>query len=233
LGKPDFEKALVQHEQYVDALKSCGLAVTELPAEEGFPDSCFVEDPAVLGEGWAVITNPGAPSRKGEAGLILPAIERFYSSSQIFRVTDPGTLEGGDVMRIDHTYYVGLSARTNAEGVAQFARFLEPLGCRVVAVPLEKVLHLKTGVNYLAEGHLLVSGEFEDSPLFAAFERHPVPQGEEYAANSLWVNGAVIVPSGFPKTTALIRSLGFPVKETDTSEFRKIDGGLSCLSLRF
>ena len=136
-------------------------------------------------------------------------------------------------MRVGELFYVGRSARTNDEGIRQFSAFLEAWGYRVIPVSLEEVLHLKTGVNYLSDTRLLVSGEFIDKPEFAAYHKTAIPLGEEYGANSLWINGSVIVPSGFPKTETLIRDLGYPVVTVDTSEFRKLDGGLSCLSLRF
>jgi dimethylargininase len=233
LGKPDYEKALTQHAAYVKTLESLGLAVTVLGSDERFPDSCFVEDVAILGEEWAVITNPGAPSRNAETSLIKAPLAKYFDPSRIHRIRPPATIEGGDVMRVDDMFYVGISARTNREGVERFREILKPYGCSVTAVPLKEVLHLKTGVNSIDGGNLLVSGEFINSPIFASFKRHAVPGGEEYAANSLWINGTVIVPSGYPKTASLIKNLGYPVVETDTSEFRKIDGGLSCLSLRF
>jgi dimethylargininase len=200
---------------------------------EDYPDSCFVEDAAVLAEKCAVITNPGAPSRKGEIAGIIPAIREFYPEADIHRIADPGTIEGGDVMRVEDTFYVGLSARTNPEGVRQFEALLQPYGYRVIQVPLREVLHLKTGINYLSQGRFLVSGEFADHPQFASFEKTLIPPEEDYAANCLWMNGSVLAPAGFPKTEAALRALGYPVLTVDTSEYRKIDGGLSCLSLRF
>ena len=145
----------------------------------------------------------------------------------------PGTLEGGDVMMVGDMFYVGLSARTNAEGIAQFAAILDRYGFACEQVPLEKVLHLKTGVNYLENGNLLVSGEFTDKSCFQGYHRVQIPEAEAYAANCIWVNGTVIVPEGYPAVKAAVEGLGYPVLTVDTSEFRKIDGGLSCLSLRF
>ena len=233
LGKPVYEKALKQHQAYIEALKQCGVQVTLLPADEEYPDSCFVEDVAVVTEKCAIITNPGAPTRKGEIENIGPVLEKFYDPSQIAHITAPGTLEGGDVMRVDNCFYVGRSARTNAEGIRQFAEILARYGYDCREVPLEKVLHLKTGVNYLADGVMLVSGEFIDKECFSAFRKIIVPPEESYAANCIYVNGTVLVPAGFPKTRQAVEAAGFPVLPVDTSEFRKIDGGLSCLSLRF
>jgi dimethylargininase len=233
LGAPDYERALAQHGAYIRALESLGVGVRVLPPLEEYPDGCFVEDVAVLSETWAVIANPGAPSRKGETARIIPAIREFYDEARIHRIAEPGALEGGDVMRVEDTFYVGLSARTNGEGIRQFQEILAPYGSRVVPVALRDLLHLKTAVNYLSGRRLLVFGELAGCPEFAGFEKIPVPPEEAYAANCLWVNGSVLVPEGFPQTEGAIRALGYPVLRVDTSEYRKIDGGLSCLSLRF
>ena len=233
LGKPDYKKALAQHAMYIEALKKCGVNVTVLEADDAFPDSCFVEDVAVVTRKCAIVTNPGAASRNGETAAIVPVLERFYPREDIHFIHAPGTLEGGDVMMVGDTFYVGLSARTNEEGVTQFRAILEHYGFGCEAVPLEKVLHLKTGVNYLENNNMLVSGEFCEKACFARYSRTEIPEAEAYAANCIWVNGTVIVPEGYPAVKAAVESLGYSVLTVDTSEFRKIDGGLSCLSLRF
>lgn len=233
LGRPDYDLALKQHEAYVQALEQTGAAVTILEASEEYPDSCFVEDPAVLTRECAIITNPGAESRNGEKDLILPAVREFYPEERIEYIEPPGTLEGGDVMMAGDHFFVGRSARTNAEGIRQFIAILGRYGLTGSEVPLERVLHLKTGVNYIERGNMLVCGEFVDKPDFAAYNRLVIPEEEAYAANCIWMNGTVIVPEGYPATAALVRGAGYDVLTVDTSEFRKIDGGLSCLSLRF
>ena len=233
LGQPIYEKALEQHAKYIEALKACGVDVLVLPAMEEYPDSCFVEDVAVVNDKCAIITNPGADTRKGETAGIIEAIGRFYTEEQTGHIVAPGTLEGGDVMKCGDTYYVGLSARTNQEGFDQFAAFMGKYGFKSVLVPLELVLHLKTGVNYLENNKMLVSGEFVDKPEFAQYERIVIPDEEAYAANCIWMNGTVIVPEGYPAVLEAVKGAGYPVLTVDTSEFRKIDGGLSCLSLRF
>ena len=233
LGKPDYELALRQHDAYIAALKQCGVQVTVLPADERYPDSCFVEDPAVITRKCAIITNPGAPSRNGEKDEIIDAVRAFFSEDQIEYIQFPGTLEGGDVMMVGDHFYVGRSARTNEEGICQFIAILEKHGLSGSEVTLEEVLHLKTGVNYLENGNMLVSGEFVEKPEFAKYNRIQIPEEEAYAANCIWVNGTVIVPEGYPAVEAAVRSAGYPVLLVDTSEFRKLDGGLSCLSLRF
>ena len=233
LGKPDYELALKQHDAYIEALKKCGVEVTVLEACERFPDSCFVEDPAVITRKCAIITNPGAMSRNREAEMIIPAIRKFFSDDKIEYIVDPGTLDGGDVMMVGDHFYVGRSARTNEEGIRQFIAILEKYGLTGSEVPLEKVLHLKTGVNYIENNNMLVSGEFVTKPDFEKFNKILIPEEEAYAANCIWVNGKVIVPEGYPAVEKAVRDAGYEVILVDTSEYRKLDGGLSCLSLRF
>ena len=233
LGQPIYEKALAQHEKYIEALKKCGVEVTVLKADERYPDSCFVEDPALITRKCAIITNPGAASRNGEKDEIIGAVRKFFPEDKIEYIKDPGTLEGGDVMMVGDTFYVGLSARTNAEGIRQLGEILNKYGLECVQVPLEKVLHLKTGVNYLENNNMLVSGEFIDKPEFAKYNKIVIPEEEAYAANCIWVNGTVIVPEGYPAVLKAVQDAGYETLVVDTSEFRKIDGGLSCLSLRF
>ena len=233
LGQPIYEKALAQHEKYIEALKKCGVEVTVLEADERYPDSCFVEDPALITRKCAIITNPGAASRNGEKNEIIGAVRKFFPEDKIEYIKDPGTVEGGDVMMVGDTFYVGLSARTNAEGIRQLGEILNKYGLECVQVPLEKVLHLKTGVNYLENNNMLVSGEFIDKPEFAKYNKIVIPEEEAYAANCIWVNGTVIVPEGYPAVLKAVQDAGYETLVVDTSEFRKIDGGLSCLSLRF
>jgi dimethylargininase len=233
LGKPDYEKALVQHAAYIGALKQCGVDVLVLDADDRFPDSCFVEDVAVITRKCAIITNPGAASRNAEVEAIKPVIRQFFSDQDIEYIRAPGTLEGGDVMMVGDHFFVGRSARTNQEGIRQFVTILEKRGLTGSEVPLEKVLHLKTGVNYIENNNMLVAGEFIDKPVFASYNRLLVPETEAYGANGIWINGTVIIPQGYPTVEKKVREAGYQVILTDTSEFRKIDGGLSCLSLRF
>jgi dimethylargininase len=231
LGRPIFEKALAQHAAYVEALRCCGLAVTVLAADEAYPDSVFVEDTAVLSGKAAVVTRPGAPSRRGEETAVEQALRTFYS--RLEPICPPGTLEGGDVMRAGDRFFIGISARTNAEGARQLAEVLQKNGYAAIPVPLCAVLHLKTGVSYLENNRLLACGEFLGHPLLSSFAAIPVPEAESYAANSVWVNGRVLVPTGFPRTKTTIEEAGYETVPLDVSEFRKLDGGLSCLSLRF
>ena len=233
LGQPVYEEALKQHDKYIEALKKCGVEVTVLEADERYPDSCFVEDPALITRKCAIITNPGAESRNGEKNEIIGAIKKFFPDDKIEYIKEPATLEGGDVMMVGDTFYVGLSARTNAEGIRQLGEILNKYGMECIQVPLEKVLHLKTGVNYIENNNMLVSGEFIDKPEFEKYNKIIIPEEEAYAANCIWMNGTVIVPEGYPAVLKAVQDAGYETLVVDTSEFRKIDGGLSCLSLRF
>lgn len=231
LGTPDYVNALKQHAAYVNALQDCGLQVIELEALPAFPDSTFVEDVALLTPACAILTIPGAPSRQGETIHIRAVLEQEFE--HVETISSPGTVEAGDIMMVGDHYYIGLSDRTNKEGAAQMQTILEKHGMHASVVTLAEVLHLKTGISYLEENNLLVSGEFLTKPEFEAFNRITVKEDEAYAANSLWLNGTVLVPAGHPQTATKIKALGYPVIELEMTEFQKVDGGLSCLSLRF
>ena len=174
-GKPDYALALKEHDSYIEALKQCDVDVTVLEADERYPDSCFVEDPALITSKCAIITNPGAASRNGEKNEILGAIRKFFDDDHIEYIKAPGTLEGGDVMMVGDHFYVGRSARTNEEGIRQLTEILAKYGLTCSEVTLEKVLHLKTGVNYLENNNMLVSGEFVTKPDFEMYHRVEIP----------------------------------------------------------
>jgi len=231
LGIPNYENAIKQHADYIVALKECGLAVTLLEADEKFPDSTFVEDVALMTPNCAIITNPGATSRTGETESMIPIVQGFYDVIEYIEA--PGTVEAGDIMMVSNHYYIGLSQRTNLDGAKQMIQHLENHGMSGSIVELSEVLHLKTGLGYLEDNNLLAGGEFLTKPAFQNFNLIEVDQDEAYAANSVWINGKVLTPKGFPKTKKLIESAGYKIREVDVSEFQKIDGGLSCLSLRF
>ena len=215
LGKPDYENALLQHDSYIKALENCGLQVFVLEANEEFPDSVFVEDTAVLAQKCAIISNPGAKSRNKEIVDIKREIENHYSD--VFSIHNPGTLDGGDVMMVGNHFYIGLSDRTNLVGAKAFIDILEKHDYSGSVVELKEVLHLKTGVNYIENNNMLVSGEFITKPEFEKYNKNIIPEGEEYAANSLWINNKVLVPKGFDKTRKLIEKLGYETIEVDVS----------------
>ena len=231
LGKPIYEKALAQHADYVEALIECGLEVTILAAEEEYPDACFVEDVALMTPHCAIITNPGAESRKGETQSMIATVEDFYDRVEFIEA--PGTVEAGDIMMVGDHYYIGLSDRTNEIGAMQMINFLEKHGMSGSTVHMSEMLHLKTGLSYLENNYLLATGEFVSKPEFEKYTMLEIPADQEYAANSVWVNDTVLTPKGFPKAKAIIERSGYKIREVDVSEFQKLDGGLSCLSLRF
>ena len=231
LGKPDYQLALKQHQEYIEALKECGLEVTVLEANENYPDSTFVEDAALLNPHCAVITNPASHSRNGEIIELSQVIENVYPIVET--ISTPGTLEAGDVMMVGNHFYIGLSERTNLFGANQLIGILAKYGLIGSTVTVENVLHLKSGVSYLENNNLLVTSGFINKPEFQKYNLILVDDDESYAANSLWINDKVLVPKGFPKTKKKIERTGYTTIEIDVSEFRKLDGGLSCLSLRY
>jgi len=231
LGTPNFELALKQHQKYIKALEACGLEVIVLPPLEDFPDSCFVEDVALLTKKCAVITRPGAFSRREETKYMQAPIEIFFKNIEFIKL--PGSLDAGDVMQVGSRFYIGISKRTNPGGANQLQKILEKHGLRATQIRLKDVLHLKTGVAYLENNNLLACGEFISAPELKDFNIITIPENEAYAANSIWVNDTVLMPSGFPKSKILVQAAGYEVLTVDASEFEKLDGGLSCLSLRF
>ncbi len=231
LGKPDHSLALEQHSRYVQTLKSLGLEVEVLPPDEQYPDSTFVEDTALLTPHCAIITRPGAPSRRGEVEEMAEFIPQYYD--HVERVQAPGTVEAGDIMMVGDHFYIGLSQRTNTEGARQVIAILDRYGMTGSVIELRQVLHLKTGLAYLENNNLLACGEFLEHPAFQHLQVIVIPASESYAANCIWINGTVLVPAGFPVSSQRIADTGYDIIELDLSEFQKLDGGLSCLSLRF
>ncbi len=231
LGLPDYELALAQHADYIEALKECGVEVTVLEADEAYPDSTFVEDAALLTSKCAIITNPGADTRRGETVAMKKVLKGFYTN--IEEIHEPGRVEAGDIMMVGSHFYIGLSERTNQSGAEQMIAHLEKYGMSGSTVELKEVLHLKTGLAYLENNNLIASGEFLSKEVFQKFNILAIDKGEISAANCIWVNDTVIMPKGYPKTHATIKAAGYKIREVDVSEYQKLDGGLSCLSLRF
>ena len=231
VGIPDYQKALGQHSKYIEALKHCGLSVKILDPDNHFPDSTFIEDIALCTTECAIITCPGALTRRGEITGIRQVLHEFYK--HVEEILLPGTLEAGDVMMVANHFFIGVSERTNNAGADQLTDILQGYGFTCSKVPLNMMLHLKSGVSYLENNNMLVSGEIIDREEFASFNRIIIDKDENYAANSLWINGKVLVPQGFQKARKQIEKAGYETLILDTSEFRKLDGGLSCLSLRF
>jgi dimethylargininase len=231
LGRPDFMKAQEQHAAYVSALEKCGLEVLVLDADEDHPDSTFVEDVAVITKECAIMSNPLPPSRKGETRRMSKVLKGFRG--EMHTITAPGNLEGGDVLQIDRDFYVGISGRTNEAGAQQLKDILSRHGYNVTFVPVRKVFHLKCAVSYLGDQCIAIAGELVGHEAFQHYKQLVVGDDELYACNSLRVNDFVLTPKGFNRTKDKLLEAGFSLMELDVSEFRKQDGGLTCLSLRF
>ena len=231
LGKPVYSLALEEHSKYVETLEHLGLKVQILPGKDLLPDSTFIEDVALCTPFCAIIASPQAASRRDEITGMREVLTEYYRN--IEEINLPATLESGDVMMVGSHYFIGISHRTNSEGADQLINILKKFGLTGSKVPLKKMLHLKSGASYLENNNMLVYGEFIESKEFERFKRIIVDEDESYSANSLWINEKVIVPDGFPKTRRKIEKAGYDTIVLNVSEFRKIDGGLSCLSLRF
>jgi dimethylargininase len=234
LGTPDYEKALQQHHRYCEALARCRLRVTLLDADLRHPDSTFVEDTAVLTSRGAVLTRPGASSRQGEVAAIREPLEQVFSI--LYRINAPGTLEGGDICQAESHFFIGISQRTNEEGGRQLAEFLEREGYTSSFVDIrgiEGLLHLKSGMAYIGDNNMVVIEALAGDHRFRGYNLLRVSPVESYAANCLRVNDYVLLPTGYPGQEASLGRLGYKVLLLNVSEFQKLDGGLSCLSLRF
>lgn len=234
LGVPVFETALVQHRAYCEALVRCGLSLIELEPDAKYPDSTFVEDTAILTAKCAVITRPGAPSRSGEIVGMAETLAKYYD--KLDAVQPPGTIDGGDVCQIENRFLIGISDRTNEAGARQLSKYLEAAGFTSSHVDIRGtygLLHLKSGISYLGENRVLVTDALAGEKELEGFELLTVPNDEEYAANCIRVNDYLLFAAGFPKLRNTLEGLGYKIIELEMSELQKMDGGLSCLSLRF
>ena len=226
----DFERAVAQHAAYVDALRQSGLEVFALAPDPDLPDACFVEDTAIVVDECAVVTRPGIDSRRGEVESVAAALERFRPT---VRIRDPGTIEGGDVLRVGRTFFVGQTRRTNAEGTRQFAAAIGVHEYEVVPVTPAGCLHLKSAVTYIGDETVLVNPEWLDVGIFSRWQCVPVAPEEPYGANALLTNGIVHVTASAPLTRRKLEALGFATVPLDTSEFEKAEAALTCLSVIF
>lgn len=234
LGIPSFEKAITQHDGYCQALRGAGLEVTVLKPDLGYPDAHFVEDTAVIVGERAMLTRPGAASRRGEVAAIRGPLMKHLGD--IDEIVDPGTLDGGDVCEAGDRFYIGLSHRTNRAGAEQLATWLAAGAKSATFVDirdLDSILHLKSGVSYLGEGRFVAIDALLPRLRLADDAVVRTEDAEEYAANCVRVNDVVLLPSGNPRLEEALAAKGFSTQALDMSEFRKMDGGLSCLSLRF
>jgi dimethylargininase len=234
LGAPDLERALEQHESYCRTLESCGLSLVRLPPEEDYPDSTFIEDTAILTARGAVITRPGAPSRRGETNNLAPLLRDYFT--EVHSIEEPGTVDGGDVCEAGEHFFIGLSLRTNEHGARQLAGILESFGYTSSLIDIRgvsNILHLKSGLAHLGGKQLVVIEALRDFKEFSDYELVCLDSSEDYAANCLVINSKVLIAEGFPATRRELEHMGYQTIALDMSEFQKMDGGLSCLSLRF
>jgi dimethylargininase len=234
LGRPDLEKAQQQHQAYCDALASCGLELIRLPPGDQHPDSTFVEDTALLTLRGAVLTRPGDNSRRGEVQSIAPIVRDYFGN--VHSIEPPGTVDAGDVCEAGEHFFIGISRRTNAGGARQLASLLHSFGYSSSLIDirgLSNILHLKSGMAYLPGQRLVVIEALRSVKEFSGYDLICLNLTEEYAANCLSINGKILIASGFPGIRHDLEQLGYPTITLDMSEFQKMDGGLSCLSLRF
>ena len=240
LGVPDFEKTLVEYAHYLAVLKQCGLRVQEFPADLRFPDGTFVEDTAILlpdsaprGRA-AILTRPGAISRSDEVKEMKSILKPLFP--ELAEIVAPGTLDGGDICEAGSHFFIGISLRTNEAGARQLADWLAGRGYSSSFIDIRQtagILHLKSGIAYIGDNRLVVIDSLAENPDFRGYELIRVAPGEEYAANCIRINDHILMAAGFPKFEATLRSLGYNLAVIEMSEFQKMDGGLSCLSLRF
>jgi len=230
LGPPHYELMMKQHEDYTKTLRSLGLELIVLNSLPDYPDAYFVEDTAVVTPDVAIITNPGVEDRKGEEDTIERALATYRKT---VRIHAPGTVDGGDVLMVDSHFFIGISERTNREGAKRLGSIFEEYGYTWATVCVEAGLHLKSSVNYIGNNTLLITEKFAGRDEFKQYDKIIVDKTEDYAANTLLINNSLIIPKGFPNTMKKLESRGFDIIELDVSEVRKMDGGLTCMSLRF
>jgi dimethylargininase len=234
LDAPDYERALAQHDAYCQTLKQCGLNVIRLEPDPLYPDSTFVEDTAVLKDKCAVLTRPGAPSRSGEVESMRRVLADFFPSPG--EIQSPGTLDGGDVCEAGSHFFIGISERTNEAGARQLVELLAPFGYTSSLIDirgLRSILHLKSGLSYVGDQRLAVIEALGDRPEVRGYDVVRLDAGDEYAANCVRVNDYLLVAASYPAFEGALRDLGYQTIALDMTEFQKMDGGLSCLSLRF
>jgi dimethylargininase len=223
-------QAIAEHRAYEDCLADLGVKVISLPPEPAYPDAVFVEDTAVVLDEIGVIANMGAQSRRGEVTSIAKALAPYRP---LRFLTDPATLDGGDVLKIGRTLFVGVSRRTNQAGFNQLSKFLEPYAYRVLPVAVTGCLHLKSACCDIDNDTILINRRWINADQFCDFELLDVPKAEPAAANALSLHEVVIVPTAFPRTRTLLEKRGFRVRPLDVSELQKAEAGVTCCSLVF
>jgi dimethylargininase len=224
----DCERALMQHATYCDALRACRTKVVTLDVNPDAPDGTFIEDTAIVLDEVAVLCSMGTASRRAEPRAMEPLLREHR---EVIRIDPPATIEGGDVLRVGRTLFVGTSCRTNAAGVALFAAIGAQFGYRVVPVPVRNCLHLKTACTALPDGRLLINRDWVSPASLSGCEWIEVPKDEPWAANVCLVNSQLLMAVEHHRTTELVDGLGFRVRSVDVSEFAKAEGGVTCLNL--
>jgi dimethylargininase len=227
-GNIDVTLAKRQHSEYCKALQRLGLELILVKGDNALPDSCFVEDTAAVFMEKAVICNMRMKSRANEVTEVARVMEKLKETHHI---KPPATIDGGDILRVEDTVYVGISARTNLDAIDQLKKILESSEVNIVPVKVHKVLHLKSACTYLGDNFVILSKGYFDTKVLQGLGKIIVPKGEEYAADCLAINGTVLMAKGYAKTKKLVEGEGFSVEELEMSEFRKGEGALTCLSI--
>ncbi len=226
--KIDIVLARKQHAEYCKVLKRLGLKLVWIKRDNNLPDSCFVEDTAVILGEKAVVCNMGVKSRTKEVVEVAKVMEELKETHYI---ESPATIDGGDVLKIEDKIFVGLSARTNLQATQQLRKILEDTAFEVVPVKVRDVLHLKSACTYLGYKYVILAKRHFDTNLLQGLRKIVVPKGEEYAADCLAINGTILIAKGYPRTKKLVEKEGFSVELLEMSEFRKGEGALTCLSI--
>ena len=231
-GTPDLDLMRAHHAAYIATLKATGAIVIELPPLEAYPDAVFIEDTALCLQEGAVIMRPGAPTRLGEAAEMVPHLAALYGD--VLRITGPGFIEAGDILTTEREVLVGRSARTDAAGIAELAGLIARWGytVREVLTP-PGVLHFKTDCSLLDPETILSTPRLDASGCFSGYRVIHTAEGEDAAANAIRFNGLVLMAEGFPRTADRLAQAGYDLRQIGNSECAKLDGGMSCLSLRF
>lgn len=222
------EKARMQHHRYCSILKSLGLQLIRIEADENLPDCCFTEDTVIVLNELAIVANPMERSRKGESEEIVKILRPLR---KLFHLKEPAYLDGGDVIVIGKRIFIGLSARTNQKAIDQVEEWVKDFGYEVRGVPVQRTLHLKSACTYIGNGTMLLSPTDVDPLIFKEYSIIEVPASERYCADALIVNNTVLIPEGYPQTEKRIKDHGFELITLDTSEIKKADGALTCMSV--
>lgn len=226
----DVDIARTQHQAYEESLEALGCSIRRLPVADALPDAVFIEDTAVVLDEVAVLTRPGAVSRRPEVEAVAEELSHWR---RLARIESPGTLDGGDVLRVGKTLYVGRSARTNRAGIEALARIADPLDYRIVPVTVRGCLHLKSAASWIGGDRVLVNRARLDADAFEGLRVIPAPEAEAAAANVLVLDGTAMISAGFHRTWQLLEDAGLDCVTVDNSELAKAEGGLTCCSLIF